>query len=59
MKSKWWVTGALVLAIVFGLSVMSADAGHTIKLGGQCDRTGATKLVGVEICPAVLITSSW
>ena len=52
MKStRWWAVLAAV--VVVGLAAISAEAGHTIKIGGQCDRTGATKLVGVEICPGV------
>jgi branched-chain amino acid transport system substrate-binding protein len=42
-----------VLALAIGLAVVPAEATHVIKIGGQCDRTGATKLVGVEICPGV------
>jgi branched-chain amino acid transport system substrate-binding protein len=53
MRSKRWATGVLVLAVAFGLWAVSADAAHVIKLGGECDRTGPTKLIGVEICPAI------
>jgi len=42
----------LTVALATGLAgPVTAD--HTIKIGGQCDRTGATKLVGVEICPGL------
>jgi len=53
MRAKQWLVGVLVLALVGGLAVAPAWADHVIKVGGQCDRTGATKLVGVEICPGV------
>ncbi len=53
MRSNRWLTGLLGAAVVFTLAVVSAEAGHVIKVGGQCDRTGATKLVGVEICPGL------
>ncbi|MBI4609533.1 MAG: ABC transporter substrate-binding protein [Candidatus Rokubacteria bacterium] len=53
MKAKGWLAVVVIAALVAALSVVAADAKHAIKVGGQCDRTGATKLVGVEICPAV------
>ncbi len=53
MNKRRWVIGVLVLAGVFGLSAVSADVKHPIKLGGTCDRTGATKLIGVELCPGL------
>jgi branched-chain amino acid transport system substrate-binding protein len=53
MRARHWLVGVLVLALVGSLGAAPARADHVIKVGGQCDRTGATKLVGVEICPAV------
>lgn len=42
----------LVVLLVGGLGVVAADAQKpVIKFGGQCDRTGPTKLIGVEVCP--------
>ncbi len=43
----------LIAALVLGLAVAPADAQRPIKLGGTCDRTGATKLIGVELCPGI------
>ena len=40
----------LGLALVFGLSI-PAQAAHEIVIGLQCDRTGATQTVGVNLCP--------
>jgi branched-chain amino acid transport system substrate-binding protein len=45
-----------VLAILIGLAVMVGAAGpvaanHEIVVGLQCDRTGATQTVGVNLCP--------
>ena len=46
-----WTT---VLAVTVACALAGpAAADHVIKVGGQCDRTGATKLVGVEICPGL------
>jgi branched-chain amino acid transport system substrate-binding protein len=53
MKRYGWVVAVLAVGSLLGLAALPADAGHTIKVGGQCDRTGATKLIGVEICPGV------
>jgi branched-chain amino acid transport system substrate-binding protein len=45
-----------VLAILIGLAVVAGAAGyvganHEIVVGLQCDRTGATQTVGVNLCP--------
>ena len=53
MRPRGWLAIVLAVAVVVGLSVVAADAKHPIKIGGQCDRTGATKLIGVELCPGV------
>ena len=53
MKLKGSVAAMLAAVILLGLAVLPAMAGHVIKIGGQCDRTGLTKLVGVEICPGL------
>jgi len=44
MKVRGWLTAVLTIALVVGL-VVPAMASHVIKVGGQCDRTGATKVV--------------
>lgn len=51
--SAWaWLAGPAVV-VALGVAVAPAAADHVIKVGGSCDRTGATRLVGVEMCPAV------
>jgi branched-chain amino acid transport system substrate-binding protein len=45
-----------VLAILIALAVVAGSAGivgasHEIVVGLQCDRTGATQTVGVNLCP--------
>jgi branched-chain amino acid transport system substrate-binding protein len=40
----------LGLGTAFG-AVTPAEASHEIVVGLQCDRTGATQLVGVNLCP--------
>jgi len=51
------------LAILIGLVLAVGSAGpalasHDIVIGLQCDRTGATQTVGVNLCPAFTTTSS-
>jgi len=53
MRPNRWLTGLLAAGVAFALTVVAAEATHVIKIGGQCDRTGPTKLVGVEICPGL------
>jgi len=44
----------LVAVIVAAVgTVLPATADHVIQLGGECDRTGPTKVVGVELCPGL------
>jgi branched-chain amino acid transport system substrate-binding protein len=42
------------MCVVGVTSVVPALADHEIVIGGQCDRTGPTKSVGIQICPGVL-----
>ena len=41
----------LGLLLVTGVAVAPAAANHEIVIGMQCDRTGATQTVGVNLCP--------
>jgi len=55
MRMHRWMIGFFVLALTMGAAgmlttVVSADE---IVIGGQCDRTGATKFVGTILCPGV------
>jgi branched-chain amino acid transport system substrate-binding protein len=54
MSFKIWCAGSLALTVAIGPAVAAAEAGQIIKIGGLCDRTGATKLVGAETCPGVV-----
>jgi branched-chain amino acid transport system substrate-binding protein len=47
---RWVVLLALVLAGVCGTA---GAQGEVIKLGGMCDYTGSTKIIGAELCPGV------
>ncbi len=51
MRLKRWLAGALSLGVASIVTPAVAD--HTIRIGGQCDRTGPTRLIGVELCPGV------
>ncbi len=52
-RVRQWVAGALGGGIALGLAAAPAPADHVITTGGTCDRTGATKVVGAEMCPAI------
>ena len=51
MSLETWFVG--VLAVVFSHGAWAAEAGPVVKIGGMCDRTGASKVIGVEMCPGV------
>ena len=54
MRMHRWVVGCFVLALAVGMGFSTpALADHEIVLGGQCDRTGPTRFVGVVLCPGV------
>ena len=52
MRGKRWVAGMLAAVVLVGLAAVPTMA-QVIKVGGQCDRTGPTKNVGVELCPGL------
>lgn len=47
------LVGAPMLLAALGGGDALAQSGQVIRVGGICDRTGATKIIGVENCPAV------
>lgn len=51
MNKKGRMLGILALAALVGHSIAFAQP---IKIGGACDRTGSTKVIGVELCPGVV-----
>ena len=53
MRLKIWRAGVLALALAFVHDDIAAESGDVIKIGGICDRTGETKIIGIEYCPAV------
>jgi branched-chain amino acid transport system substrate-binding protein len=50
MKFTHVVTGVIALAAALGQGVSPAQP---IKVGGMCDRSGPTQLIGMEMCPGV------
>src|SRR6516162_10383771 len=50
MKSFWMIATA---AAVVALTGAAAAQDKEVLIGGQCDRTGPTQIVGVVICPAM------
>ena len=49
----------IALAVAMSLAIGVVEAGHVIKIGGNCDRTGSTKVIGVELCPGVADYIAW
>ena len=48
--SKARIAAALAFAGALGCNVAN---GQAIKVGGVCDRTGSTRVIGTELCPGV------
>jgi branched-chain amino acid transport system substrate-binding protein len=44
---------AVLLAVAIGHATCAAQTPPAIAVGGTCDLTGATKVIGVELCPGV------
>lgn len=54
MKLRGSFVVLVVTAVVLGLSgALTIASAAEIVVGGQCDRTGPTKLIGTQICPGV------
>ena len=49
MSLETWFVG--VMAVVFSHGAWAAEPGEAIRIGGMCDLTGATKVIGAELCP--------
>ncbi|GIX49542.1 MAG: ABC transporter permease [Candidatus Tectimicrobiota bacterium] len=54
MRLRSMHTALLVGLLLVGLAGLSSAFAAEIIIGGTCDRTGPTKLVGTIICPGVL-----
>jgi len=42
---------AVLAALAIGHDALAAEPASGIAVGGMCDRTGASKLIGAEMCP--------
>jgi branched-chain amino acid transport system substrate-binding protein len=51
---RWKIWMAAAVAFVTAQPVAAAESGATIKIGGMCDLSGATKLIGIELCPGLV-----
>ena len=54
MQFRRWLSGCLILMWIVGVVSVAPALADEIVIGGQCDRTGPTKPVGIQICPGVL-----
>ena len=50
---SWWVRWLVLACVVGGRGAVPAGADELV-IGGQCDRTGPTKAVGIRLCPGIL-----
>ena len=53
MKARLLGIAALALAAGAIHGIATAQATAPIRIGGNCDLTGSTKVIGLEICPGV------
>ena len=53
MRHPIIATACISLAIALGAGSAAAQTVSSIKVGGMCDRTGATKIIGAPICSGV------
>lgn len=53
MKSLRYAAGLVALAAALAPVFASAQPKQAIKVGGMCDRSGPTQIIGVEMCPGV------
>jgi len=53
MRFPNWRVFLLAMALAIAYDVMGAEARDVVKIGGICDRTGESRIIGVEYCPAV------
>jgi hypothetical protein len=52
MRMRGWVVSSfVVLLIVSGVGVLATASAAELVIGGTCDRTGPTKIVGTNMCP--------
>ena len=54
MLLRSWLVRWLVLVWVVGAGSLQPAVAEDIVIGGQCDRTGLTKPLGIQLCPGVL-----
>ena len=54
MRLRSWLAGCLVLVCVVGVGRVVPAVAEEIVIGGQCDRTGPTKPIGIQFCQGIL-----
>jgi branched-chain amino acid transport system substrate-binding protein len=53
MKFHFWRAACLALSLALVQQVAVAQTADMIRIGGLCDRTGESRLIGLEYCPGV------
>src|SRR5215510_10949464 len=54
MPLRSWLVPGLVLVWVVGMGSLRPAGAEDIIIGGQCDRTGPTKSIGIQLCQGIL-----
>jgi len=54
MPFRSWLVRCLVLVCVVGAGSVVSAVAEDIVIGGQCDRTGPTKPIGIQFCQGIL-----
>src|SRR5262249_57458230 len=54
MQLRKWLLSYLVLVCVVAVGSVVPAVADEIVIGGQCDRTGPTKTVGIQLCQGIL-----
>jgi hypothetical protein len=54
MRLHRWLYSCLALVWVMDVGSVGPAVAEEIGIGGQCDRTGPTKPIGIQVCPRVV-----
>src|SRR5262249_61912811 len=54
MQLRSWLVRCLVRAWVVAVGGLRPAVAADIVIGGQCDRTGPTKSIGIQLCQGIL-----
>ena len=53
MRMHRWLCRCLALVWIMQVGRVGPAVAAEIVIGGQCDRTGPTKAIGIQVCPGI------